>query len=58
MDALKLEGSPKTPDVNFDAGAGLLELKGRSIPENSIEFYKPLFDWMMDTVMSHRQTRK
>jgi len=46
MDALKLEGSPKTPVVNFDAGAGLLELKGRSIPENSIEFYKPLFDWI------------
>ena len=46
MDALKLEGSPKTPVVNFDAAEGLLELKGRSIPENSIEFYKPLFDWI------------
>lgn len=46
MNALVLEGSPKTPTVNFDAGAGLLELKGRSIPENSIEFYKPLFDWI------------
>ena len=46
MDALKLEGSPKTPIVNFDPFDGLLELKGRSIPENSIEFYKPLFDWI------------
>ena len=46
MDALKLEGSPKTPVVNFDPSEGLLELKGRSIPENSIEFYKPLFDWI------------
>jgi hypothetical protein len=46
MDNITIEGSPKTPTVNFDAGAGLLEIKGRSIPENSIEFYKPLLDWI------------
>jgi hypothetical protein len=32
--------------VNFDPETGLLELKGRSIPENSIDFYKPLIDWI------------
>ncbi len=46
MSALFLEGSPKTPHVNFDPETGLLELKGRSIPENSIDFYKPLIDWL------------
>jgi hypothetical protein len=46
MDKYTLEGTPKTPTVNFDPEAGLLELKGRSIPENSIEFYKPIFDWI------------
>lgn len=46
MSALFLEGSPKTPHVNFDPESGLLELKGRSIPENSIDFYKPLIDWL------------
>lgn len=46
MDTLKLEGSPKTPTVSFDASTGKLELKGRSIPENSIEFYNPLYDWI------------
>ena len=46
MDKLSLEGSPKTPTVNFDHEAGVLELRGRSIPENSIEFYKPLYDWI------------
>lgn len=43
---LQIEGSPKTPHVNFDPATGLLELKGRSIPENSIDFYKPLIDWV------------
>ena len=46
MNALQLEGTPKTPHVNFDPETGLLELKGRSIPENSIDFYKPLIDWI------------
>jgi hypothetical protein len=46
MAAFTLEGSPKTPTVNFDDTNGRLELKGRSIPENSIEFYKPLIDWI------------
>jgi hypothetical protein len=46
MENLNLEGSAKTPTVKFDSQKGSLELKGRSIPENSIEFYKPLNDWI------------
>lgn len=46
MGPIKIEGSTKTPHVSFDTGTGLLELKGRSIPENSIDFYKPLIDWV------------
>ncbi len=44
MELLNIEGSPKTPSIKFDPNAGALEIKGRSIPENSIEFYKPLVD--------------
>jgi SiaC family regulatory phosphoprotein len=46
MDPISIEGTPKTPTVSFDAAKGLVEIKGRSIPENSIEFYKPLVDWL------------
>jgi len=46
MDPISIEGTPKTPTVSFDASKGLVEIKGRSIPENSIEFYKPLVDWL------------
>lgn len=45
METLIIEGSPKTPSVKFDV-EGTLEIKGRSIPENSIEFYKPMVDWL------------
>lgn len=46
MDTISIEGTPKTPTINFDMGKGFLEIKGRSIPENSIEFYKPLVDFL------------
>jgi len=46
MESLLIEGTAKTPNVKFDADQGLIEIKGRSIPENSIEFYKPLVDWL------------
>jgi len=46
MESISIEGTPKTPTVNFDAGTGLIEIKGRSIPENSIEFYRPLVEWL------------
>ena len=46
MENFVLEGSAKTPSINFDASSGVLELKGRSIPENSVEFYKPITEWI------------
>jgi len=46
METISIEGTPKTPTINFDMEKGFLEIKGRSIPENSIEFYKPLVDWL------------
>jgi hypothetical protein len=46
MENLVIEGSAKTPVVNFNASTGILEISGRSIPENSVEFYKPMVDWI------------
>tara|TARA_B110000438_G_C15636308_1_gene573241 strand:+ start:420 stop:794 length:375 start_codon:yes stop_codon:yes gene_type:complete len=47
MKDLNLEGSAKTPTIDFKSEGELL-IKGRSIPENSIEFYKPLIDWISE----------
>ncbi len=44
MEKYSIDGTPKTPSISFDLAGGVLEVKGRSIPENSIEFYKPLVD--------------
>ncbi len=58
VEVLKIEGTPKTPEVVMDSTAGKLMLKGRSIPENSIEFYKPLIDWIDEygkTALAHTE---
>lgn len=48
MKPIIIEGTPKTPTIRFDVSEGIFEIKGRSIPENSVEFYKPLIDWLDD----------
>ena len=39
-----MKRTAKTPLIKFDSKQGKIEIKGRSIPENSVEFYKPLID--------------
>ena len=46
MKTFFLDETPKTPKINCNPEKGELLISGRSIPENSIEFYKPLFDWL------------
>ncbi|UTW60729.1 DUF1987 domain-containing protein [bacterium SCSIO 12741] len=54
MENFMLEGTSKTPRVDFNAQTGILELSGRSIPENAVDFYKPLYDWLDQYVSSPR----
>jgi len=46
MKHLRIEGTKQSPLVDFNAETGKLELSGRSIPENSFEFYNPLLEWI------------
>ncbi len=55
MEPISIAGTPKTPTVSFDASKGKVEIKGRSIPENSIEFYKPLVDWLEEYLSTPAQ---
>ena len=44
MEKVFIEPTRTTPLVNFDPDEGLLEMKGRSSPENSIQFYQRILD--------------
>lgn len=48
METITIEESSKTPYIMMDPDKGLIEITGRSIPENSIEFYKPLVNWLTE----------
>jgi len=51
-----IEGTAKTPQVDFNHLTGDLILAGRSIPENATKLYDPLFKWINEYVLNPRQT--
>lgn len=56
MDIFTIKATQSTPYIYFDPNNGELEIKGRSIPENSVAFYKPLFD-ALDNYVNHIAVR-
>lgn len=55
MDNYTLTPSPKTPLMQFNGESGYFEISGRSIPENSIEFYRPVLEWVEEYVKSPKE---
>jgi hypothetical protein len=48
MEKFNKEATPKTPHIDFDPTTGKFLLEGRSIPEDSRKYYKPLVEWIED----------
>ena len=46
MDSLRIEATSCSPLIDFDPAAGLLRIEGESYPENSFDFYAPVFGWL------------
>lgn len=55
MKNYSIESTQTTPSIKFDPTLGMLEIKGRSIPENSVEFYLPLFAVLDEYVAKPRK---
>ena len=45
MDALHIEANEDTPKIYFEPDVEIFLLEGKSLPENAIDFYQPVFDW-------------
>jgi hypothetical protein len=41
---LYIKGTSKTPEIDFSSG--VIQLSGRSIPEDAVAFYQPLIRWV------------
>ena len=45
MELLKIRGNWKNPSISFNPN-GKLQIWGRSLPENALDTYKPIFTWL------------
>ncbi len=46
MKTLYIKGSNDKPEINLDSSKGILFLGGSSIPENVMEIYGPVLNWI------------
>lgn len=58
MEKFYLKPTNKTPEIIFDSEIGLLKISGRSIPENSLEFYDAALKWIEDYVKKPQPATK
>jgi hypothetical protein len=50
------DGNVKTPKISFNHLSGNLILSGRSYPENGVEVYEPLLEWINEYIKSPQKT--
>jgi hypothetical protein len=50
MEVIKITGTDDTPSVHLDKDKGILELSGRSLPEDVTMFYQQIIDWIDDYI--------
>jgi hypothetical protein len=48
MQVLNLEGTEDTPRIILDKNNGIFEISGRSLPEDSAEFFRPVLEWIAE----------
>lgn len=52
MENLIIQRTEATPEIRFDYVTGILEVRGESYPENTAEFYAPVFIWLRNFLAS------
>ncbi|MBL4707103.1 MAG: DUF1987 domain-containing protein [Flavobacteriales bacterium] len=46
LSPLKIKATSKLPSVTLDMDAGLFEISGRSLPNETKSFYDPIIEWL------------
>ncbi len=46
MKNLHIPATQTSPEISFDCEKHILEIKGESFPEDTAEFYSPVFSWI------------
>ncbi|MBL4716023.1 MAG: DUF1987 domain-containing protein [Bacteroidia bacterium] len=56
MNRLVVEQTLQSPKIDFDPDTGILELKGKSIPDRTVDFYSPVMNWIVEYVKNPAST--
>ena len=48
MNNINIKKTDNSPNVILDYTNGLIELEGKSYPENTFDFYEPFIDWLKE----------
>lgn len=48
MKNINIQATATSPAVNFDLGKNIFEISGCSRPEDVVEFYGPIIDWIIE----------
>ena len=48
MEVIKIEAGKRTPFVHLDYNNNIMEMSGRSMPEDAVGFYLPIIDWFKE----------
>jgi hypothetical protein len=46
METIKIQGTEDTPKVILDKDSDIMEISGRSLPEDVTSFYEPVLTWL------------
>ncbi len=52
MNQLVIEATAFTPYINFNSEIGIMEIKGRAIPEQPDDFWIPVLNWFESYVVN------
>ena len=48
METIKIQGTEDTPKIILDAENDIMEISGRSLPEDVAAFYEPVLNWLKE----------
>ena len=46
METIKIQGTEDTPKIMLDVENDIMEISGRSLPEDVSSFYEPVLNWL------------
>ena len=55
-EVINIPATEDTPAIRLDAGKGQIEISGKALPEDSLAFFKPIYDWLKEYYQSPLDT--